>query len=334
MQKVGLFFITAIVAFIMSGCAQKVSMRALEPAEIDRAAYTKKVAVTDFYNDRVGLSSKIEVNLSSVRIDNKSYFTMVSRSDFNKIIKEQRIQNSGLIDPTTAVDIGNLIGAQAIVSGHVGNTTSQDSYFYEERVRCADKKCKELQYYNVRCKKRIVGLSAELRIVDVEKGDIIYAETMNPTSTFKHCSDDSRAMPSRAMAAQKLATYIASSFTYKLTPHYRSFHVTLLEDPDLDYTDRQEKLLEVSLQYIEQSRYDKAEQFLIQLIDSTKAQSYVPIYNLGVIKEASGKYQEAKELYAQADHLMIEPVEEINKAVVRIDKLIAKRKKTREQLNR
>jgi len=334
MQKVGLFFITAVVAFIMSGCAQKVSMRALEPAEIDRAAYTKKVAVTDFYNDRVGLSSKIESNLARVKIDNKNYFTMVSRNDFNKIIKEQRIQNSGLIEPSTAVNVGNLIGAQAIVSGHVGTPTLQDTYYYEKRVRCADKKCKELKYYNVRCKKRLVGLSAELRIVDVEKGDIIYAETMNPTYTYRHCSDDSRALPSRDMAAQNLATRIANSFTYKLTPHYRSFHVNLLEDPDLDYTDRQEKLLEVSLQYIEQSRYDKAEQFLIQLIDSTKQESYVPIYNLGVIKEARGKYQEAKELYAQADHLMVEPVEEINQAVIRIDKLIAKRNKTREQLNR
>ena len=294
MQKIGLFFLTGVVAFLMSGCAQKVKIRALEPAEIDRAAYTKKVAVTDFYNDRVGLSSKIESNLAGVNIDNKNYFTMVSRNDFNKIIAEQKIQNSGLLDQSTAVNVGSLIGAQAIVSGHVGNASVQDSYFYEERVRCADKKCKELQYYNVRCKKRLVGLSAELRIVDVEKGDIIYAETMSPTSSFKHCSDDSRPLPSREMAAQELARYIANSFTYKLTPHYRSFHVTLLEDPDLDYTDRQEKLLEVSLKYIEQSRYDKAEQFLVQLIDSTNGESYVAIYNLGVIKEAGGKYQEAK----------------------------------------
>jgi curli biogenesis system outer membrane secretion channel CsgG len=334
MQKIGLFFLTTVVAFLMSGCAQKVSMRALEPAEVDRAAYTKKVAVTDFYNDRVGLSSKIEAKLAGVRIDNKNYFTMVSRNDFNKIIKEQKIQNSGLLDPSTAVDVGNLIGAQAIVSGHVGSPSLQDSYFYEKRVRCADKKCKELRYYNVRCKKRAVSLSAELRIVDVEKGDIIYAETMNPSAVYKHCADDSRALPSREMVAQRLASQIANQFTYKLTPHYRSFHVTLLEDPDLDYTDRQEKLLEVSLEYIEQSRYDKAEQFLVQLIDSTKEQSYVPLYNLGVLKEARGKYLEAKELYTQADHLMIEPVQEINTAVMRIDRLIVQRNKTRDQLNR
>ncbi|MEJ2373298.1 MAG: hypothetical protein P8Y16_05840, partial [Sulfurimonas sp.] len=127
---------------------------------------------------------------------------------------------------------------------------------------------------------------------------------------------------------------IAQSFTYKLTPHYRQFNVTLLEDPDIDYTDQQEQLLEVSLKYIEQGRYDKAEKLLIDLIDATGQKSYVPFYNLGVIKEAEGNYDEAKEYYGYADNLMIEPVEEINNAVVRIENLIEKRKQTMEQINR
>lgn len=334
MNKVILSTLLGLVIFLMTACSQKVAMRALEPAEVDRAAYSKKIAVTYFNNDRVGLSSKIEAKLAKFSIDGKKYFTMVSRNDFNKIVTEQKIQNSGLIDTSTVVDIGNLIGAEAIISGNVGQVTAQDSNFYENRVRCADKKCKELEYYKVRCKKRVVGLSAELRMVDIARGDVIYADTMTPNQVYKHCLDDSHPLPSREIAAQQLADSIANSFTYKLTPHYRSFDVTLLEDPDLEYNDREEKLLEVSLKYIEQGRYDKAEQFLVELIDSTHSKSYVPFYNLGVIKEAEGKYIEAKEYYENADNLMIEPVEEINIAINRIDTLIQKREKTREQLKR
>jgi tetratricopeptide (TPR) repeat protein len=171
-------------------------------------------------------------------------------------------------------------------------------------------------------------------MVDVSKGDIIYADTMNPTSVYKHCVDDSHPLPSREIAAQQLAQSIANNFSYRLTPHYRTFEVSLLEDPDLDYNDRQEKLLSVSLEYIKQGRYDKAERFLIDLIDSTAEKSFVPFYNLGVIKEAEGKYIEAKEYYENADNLMIEPVQEINLAVNRINSLIAKRKKTKNQLQR
>ncbi len=334
MNKIILFFVSGFFLIFISGCAQKVNMRALEPAEIDRAAATKKVAVASFNNDRVGLSGKIEAKLTRFRIDNKSYFTIVSRNDFNKIIEEQKIQNSGLVDQETVVDIGNLIGAQAIISGNVGKATSQDSYYYEKRSRCADKKCKELIYYKVRCMQRVVGLSAELRMVDVSQGDIIYADTMNRNATYRHCSDDSRTIPSKEMVAQDLAESISNDFIYKLTPHYRNFRVVLLEDGDLDYSDEQERLLEVSLTYIEQGRFDKAEKFLIELIDSTGSQSYVAFYNLGVVKEAEGNYAEAKEYYENADNLMVEPVQEINAAVIRINSLIDKHQRTKAQLAR
>ncbi|MDQ7043454.1 MAG: CsgG/HfaB family protein [Sulfurimonas sp.] len=319
---------------LMSGCSQKVGMKALEPAQVDRVANTKKITVANFVHDRVGLSSKIEANLAKFRIDNKKYFTIVSRNDFDKILKEQQIQNSGLVDPSTVAEVGQLIGAQAIINGNVGRATSQDSYFYEKRSRCADKECKKLIRYKVRCKKKVVGLSSELRIVDVQRGDVIFADSFSETAVYKHCSDDQRVLPSTEIAAQRLATKMASKFTYKLTPHYRYFKVALLEDPDLDYTDKQEELLKISLEYIEQERYQKAEQLLMRLVDATASKSYVPFYNLGVISEARGKYSDAKEYYEYADNLMLKPVEEINEAIKRIDGLIVKRRQTHEQINR
>ena len=334
MNKQFTLFSILFVLFFLSGCAQKINIRALEPAQIDRASQTKKLSIATFTNDRVGLSNKIEANLAQIKIDNRSYFTIVSRGDFEKIIKEQKIQNSGLVDNSSVVEVGNLIGAQAIISGNVGNINVSDSNYYEERVRCADSKCKTVTKYNVGCKKRVVSLSAELKMVDIEAGDIIHAETIHKFSNHFQCQDDSRTIPSGESAAQSLATAMANEFTYKLTPHYRYFEVVLLEDPDLDYTNEQEKLLEVALEYIKQNRYDKAEKFLYDLIDSTDAQSYVAFYNLGVVKEAEGEYNEAKEYYERADALMIEPVAEISQAYVRINTLIEKNDKTKAQLQR
>ena len=334
MQRIFTISILTLFILFFSACSQTIRMKALEPAEVDRVAYTKKITVTTFKNDSMGFSNKIEANLAGFRIDNKKYFTMISRNDFDKIVEEQRLQNSGLVDVETVTEVGHLIGAQAIISGNVAKPTSQDSRFYEDRVRCKDLKCKELVFYNVRCTKRVVGLSAEVRVTDVTRGDIIFADTLSKNSTFKHCVDDSKALPSKEMAGQKLASSMAYEFTYKLTPHYRYFDVTLLEKPDLDYSSKQEELLKVALEYIKQERYDKAENLLKRLVDSTGSQSYVPFYNLGVLSEANGKYAEAKEYYSYADNLMLKPVEEINDAVKRIDRVIMKRKKTREQINR
>lgn len=330
MKKIVLLALFALLFF--TACSQTISVKALEPAEVDRIASTKKLAISTFSNDAVGLATKIEVILAKHKIDNKNYFTMVSRNDFNKILKEQKIQNSGLIDPSSVVQVGSLMGAQAIISGNVGNVGSKDTRFYENRYKCADKKCKETIVYQVRCTKRVVSLSAEVRIVDVLHGDIIYGDTLNKSAVYKQCSDNSSALPSVETASQNLASSMANSFTYKLLPHYRSFEVTLLEEPDLDYTDDQEKLLEISLEYIEHGRFDKAEQFLTMLIDTTDQQSYVAFYNLGVVKEAEGKYLEAKEYYEAADKLMVEPVEEISRAYLRINSLIAKRDKALMQM--
>ena len=326
-------FLLAFV-FFFSACSQKVNVRALEPAQIDRASSTKKITVTSFTNDTVGLSGKIESKLASQLIDNKRYFTIVSRADFDKVIQEQKLQNSGLIETSTAVDVGNLIGAEAIISGNVGKVTSNDSYYYEQRTKCANKKCTKYRNYNVRCLNRVVGLSSELRMVNVSHGDIIYAENMSKSANYYHCSDDSRSVPSKEIAAQSLANLITNDFTYKLTPHYRNFEVILLEKPDLDYNEIQEKYLEVALEYIKQKRYDKAEKFLIDLIDSTAQQSYVPFYNLGVIKEVQGNYSEAQTYYKAADDLMVEPVAEISSAYLRIESIIEKNRLTQEQLAR
>ncbi len=323
-----------LILIINSGCSQKVKIRSLEPAEINRTSTAKKVTVMEFKNDRIGLSDKIEAKLSNKKIDNKNYFTMINRKDFNKIVEEQKIQNSGLVDVSTVVEVGNLIGAEAIVSGNVGRATSNDTHFLESRISCADKKCKTFKIYKVRCTKRVVGLSAEIRMVDVTKGDIIYADTMHKTSEWKHCIDDSHSLPSKEIAAQKLADTIAESFTSKLTPHYRFFEVYLLEKPDIDYNNRDEKLLKVSLEYIKQNRLDKAERFLIDLVDATQQKSYVPFYNLGVIKEAQGAYKEAQKYYEIADDLVVEPVEEISSAYVRIQNLIQKSDMANEQIVR
>ncbi|MFA6197153.1 MAG: CsgG/HfaB family protein [Sulfurimonas sp.] len=334
MNKTIFLFSLLLVVFMMHGCAQRVNVKALVPAEIDRATSTKNIAITDFKNDFVGLRGKIESNLANQKINNQTFFTLVSRTDIDKVIREQKIQNSGLVETSEAVEVGNLIGAQAIISGDVGRVTSNDTFYYEERVRCADKKCKELVTYNVSCNMRVVGLSAQIRMIDIAKGDIIYADTMTRASEFRHCIDDYRAIPSSEIAAQELANEISNEFTYKLTPHYHYFSVVLLEDPDLDYNDAQEKLLESSLEYIKQNRYDKAEKLLMDLVDSTGKQSFVAFYNLGVVKEAQGEYKKAQEYYKIADNLMVEPVEEISIAHNRIASMIENQSKTQKQMAR
>lgn len=313
-------FSVATFILLLSGCSPTVKVQALYPAEVSRAAQTKKIAVTPFENDRIGLSDKVEAELARQRIDGKPFFTLTSRKDFHKVISEQKYQNAGLINPEDAVEMGEIIGAQAIISGRCGTPSVQDIYFYEPRTRCNKEQCWTVR---VSCTKRVAGLSAQLRMVDVAKGDVIYADTIEKSEQWRHCTDDANPLPSKQMAADRLATLIAKQFAHKLTPHYVSFEVELLDEPDIDYSDAQEDMLKYALTYIEQKRYDKAEQLLRQLLESTGERSYVPFYNLGVLYERKGAFREALNYYEAADRLTLEPVEAISSAVVRVRRLIA-----------
>ena len=71
-----------------------------------------------------------------------------------------------------------------------------------------------------------------------------------------------------------------------------------------------------------------------ELFELTHRQSYVAAYNLGVVKEAQGQYEEAKYFYAIADELAMAPVEEINISINRIDASIRKHKEAMEQIKK
>ncbi|MBN2896388.1 MAG: hypothetical protein JXK05_10930 [Campylobacterales bacterium] len=331
MRRIGLYWIAIV---LLQGCAQKVSIRALEPAAVDRAAMIKTVVVSRFGSDSVDLSGKIEVALSRQKVEGEPFFRVLGRKDLETILQEQRYQHSGLMDPSTAVEAGRLIGAQAIISGTLSRPSLQDTTYYEKRSECIDKGCNKMRNYEVRCTKRVSALSAQIRMVDVREGDIIYGETLSRSGEWSQCMDESAALPSKEMAAQQFAQEIAQTFVAKLTPSYRIFEVELLESPDLDYSSAQKKLHQDALAYIEHGRYDRAQELLSDLIESTMRRSYVAFYNLGVVKEAQGAYDEAKSYYIQADRLSGRPIEQISVAVLRIDRVIENRHKTLSQMER
>lgn len=331
-MKTTFFLLLSLLLF--TACSSKVTVKALQPAQVDRVSQTKIIAMHSFQGDSVGLSSKIEASLASKRIDNKKYFTMISRKDTQRILNEQKLQDSGLLEEDTAVELGNLLGAKALVSGSISDKSSTDTRYYEKRTRCKDKACKQMQEYSVGCVTRTINLSAQIRIVDVEKGDIIFSDQLNAKNSWKKCNDKHNILPSREQGLDTLSSRLANKFTAKLTPYYKVFSVVLLEDPDVEYTDQQEKNLENAIAYIKRQRYTKAEELLSSILTETLERSYVAAYDLGVVKEIQGDLQEAQQLYTLADDLSTEPTDEIDIAIRRISSSIQNRLVALEQIQK
>lgn len=346
--KLSLLILTGSI--LATGCAQKVHIKALNPAEVGEMASKKKVAVSSFKNDKVGLSGKIESQLAKKKLDNKKYFTVLSRKDMAKIIAEQKLQSSELMDASTSAKIGKLIGAQAIINGEIASADAESSSYMESREKCLqyykDGGCAQYKHYKVKCDTTQATVSANINIVNVETGSIIYGDTLTKEYSADSCKagktslglltlvSDPKQILSKKQALNRLASAIATDFVYKLTPNYIYFNVTLLEPIELEnVTEKQEKNFTIALEYIKASRYDKAKKLLSTLMDELDGKSYVVAYVSGVVSEATGDFDKAKELYTIADNLTVEPVDEINLAMNRIDALIEKREEAKKQMN-
>ena len=340
------------IVLLVTGCAQKVRIKALQPAEVGEMASKKKVAVSNFKNDKIGLSGKIESEIAKQKLDKQKYFTVLSRKDMAKVVAEQKLQSSELMNEATSAKVGKLIGAQAIINGEIASANAESGSYQESREKCLQyykdgSGCARYRYYKVTCKTTQASVAANINIVNVETGSIIYGDTISKDYSADSCKAGTASLGgilkvtgapkqilSKAQALNKLASEIASEFVYKLTPNYTYFNVALIDDIEIETaTDTQNEKFSVSSEYIAGARYDRAKKLLENLMGEFDAKSYAVAYNFGVTNEATGEFEKAKELYVIADNLTVKPVDEINLAINRIDALIERRNEAKKQMN-
>ena len=342
-KSIKIVLLVVIASLSVTGCAQKVRIKALNPAEISEMASKKRIAVSNFKSDNVGLSGKIEAELAKHKLDKKKYFSVLSRKDMDKIISEQKLQSSDSMDEETATKVGKLIGAQAIIGGEIAVASAEDFTYEVDKERCLEYyksgACSKYRYYKEQCKITRATVSANLNILNVETGIIIFGDTISKNYSADSCKvnnlfSKTQGVLSKAQALNKLASSIATEFVHKLTPNYVYFSVTLLDKIKLKtVTYDQKKTFDIALDYIEVTRYDKARKILEKLMKDVDGNSYVVAYTLGVIYEATGDLDKAKKLYNIADEISIEPVDEINLALSRIDSSIEKMAEAKKQID-
>lgn len=327
--KTSSFLLTCV---LISSCSTTTKIKYLEPAQVSGVSKLKRISVDDFKNDSVGLSGLIESKLSGKTFNNKPYFTLVNREQIKDIIAEQKRQYSGITSEKNTVQLGELIAAQAFITGKVHSKNYHDTSYYENRTECVDKKCNEVKKYRVRCKKRAISLGANIKIIKVETSGVIYTHAYNKQGSWSVCTDSYSQLPSPSSIWSKQANLIASQFIHSITPSYSYREIELLDEPDIKYDSQQKKLLKSGLEFIESNNLKKAEDFLSQLVFKTHSKSYVANYNLGVVKEAKGEYQKARQLFTLAEDILQKPNKTVSNALNRINSVISKHQHAQQQL--
>jgi tetratricopeptide (TPR) repeat protein len=188
------------------GCFQKVIARRSSYKDavvmsrecIEKGRFT--IALVDFKNasNTPGMEAKIAAyTLDALTSSEDPFIHIVDRENLQNIINEQHLQMTGIIDENTAVSVGELVGAKAILTGTVlsysekkGTLRSKqrEGYTtYQERVlnrtdgkyymQTLYRPCTYTEYFN----SNSCTVSFQYKLTNIKTGEIIATEIIEKT---------------------------------------------------------------------------------------------------------------------------------------------------------
>lgn len=101
-------------------------------------------------------------------------FSILERKELDSVISELKLGESGLVEPSTKRQLGKLKGAKYLIAGTVSsfelNTSGSDAGI-------------SIMGFNVGGKKEVANLSVDVKLIDVETGEIVEARTIEANSS-------------------------------------------------------------------------------------------------------------------------------------------------------
>lgn len=334
----------ALTAVLIMGCATKVKVHMLKPAQYHQASLTKTVAVLPFSGPHGSeFAAEMEGILGGINIDDKPYFTLVDRAAVDKTISEQRLSQSGLIDPATAASIGQMVGAQGIYTGAVTLATATDSPYKERRSECVQReikrdskgnpyegKCIRYRYHNVDCVKRLAQFAVSPKLIEVSTGKILYSNNLKGSAASSGCEDET-AVKGAEELLEMAKQNAKRDFRKDIAPFWVTREVILLDSTDgIDSATSKEKL-KYGIQFAGKGRMDNACELWGEA-GNLAPDAVSLVYNLGVCAESRGDVEAALQLYKKAERLLGKPDDNIILAIGRTAEAVKNQQKLKEQM--
>lgn len=216
---------------------------------------------------------------------------------------ERALANGRHFDVVPADRRGDAGGADGVISGAV-SAGVQESDFDKTEKRCverdATRKCTKEEQVKVRCTRRIVEFSADVRVVDAAKNRVLFSAERPKRDELTWCGDEE---PART-AEQTVRTFIAttaSELAAAFTPRDESYSVRFRESTK-GLPKEAERLFK---DIVKQTQRDlpgacAAWRAMAETIPDHPS----ILFDLGLCAEAAGNWTEASDFYAKAAPLL------------------------------
>ncbi len=246
--------------------------------------------ITDRAGGFLGLGRTIE-GITYIKGVRTNIFTVIERSQIDKVMREQRLGLSGAIDESTAARVGRLLGLDAIIIGEVSWERKDDNTRNQRRRL-------DGSTYTERCIERRVMVTANMKIIRVESGEIIGTESVSRNITDKKCDEHRNTVATANELLDQGLKSTARKFVDYFTPGFELGQFEL-ERIGLRKLRRQ---TDEAATHLENNNIQQAFPIILSVYE---ADPYNPkaAYNLGIMNEITGSYDKAHEYYNIAHQL-------------------------------
>ncbi|MBN2688865.1 MAG: tetratricopeptide repeat protein [Deltaproteobacteria bacterium] len=338
-------FVAALIMVLCAGCATKVNITMLQPAPYHEASITKRIAVLPFTGTGgTAFASELEGLLANIYVNDTQYFTLVDRSAIDKTMSELQLSLSGAIDERTAAQVGRMVGAEAIYTGHISLSECTDTYYKQKRRECASREilydkygnphegnCVRWRTYSVTCTRRTAHFKCSPKLIDVSTGRILYSRNLEGSAEAEGC-EDSNPIPGKAELLEKAKDITKKQFRLDVAPSSITRSVALM-DSNTGITSKEAKdKLKQGIAYAGKERMDTACEIWEEARRLSPDAPSI-LFNLGVCAESNGDYERALTLYRLTDRALGSPDDDVTAALKRAETALKNRQKLQEQLS-
>lgn len=269
---------------IFCGCAtQSLRLSVTRPAEVNLKGFDK-IAIGDITGGKGGHSKDISDQITTALFDSKR-FEVLDRQNIGTLMQEHNLNASGLVDASTAAELGKFVGAAVLVFGRIQTDK------YDENVETEDGWTdKQGNYHKRYWRKGQFTLSVHLSVVDLKTSKILAIKDLSASFKDQESEDKKEPEPINvdAMYTKCLST-ITADFMRMIAPYQVVVVAKFV-------TDGKVPEFEQSIAHFKAGDWDGG----ITVLDGVaKRQDLTPIltakavYNMGLAQMYSGRYDES-----------------------------------------
>jgi len=305
-----LLIVPFLLMLVSCAGAPVVTFQTIKPPEIN-IGDVSKIAVAEFEGPE-GSGELAAYKLTEYLVQTNR-FTVLEREKIDKILQEQGLSMTGVIDQNSAVEIGKLLGVDALIFGNVTAYKCED----EEGTRKVKKKVGTGKYKKVKRKNIFTGkeywaeeeimktvlvdehykirkgvVSVNFKVVDVKTGKLLAVKSLTLNKEYKSVEGRGN-IPAREEVLNTLMEQIMEKFAGMIAPI--KITVTRKLEKGSEYVNK-------GVDFAVNGLWDMA---IKSWKEGLKVEPTNPAiyYNLGVAYEKMGDFISAGEMYKKAVEL-------------------------------